>query len=128
MCIRDRKETIKPLDLEQVKDEPLTKEPPGRDAKCEDTKKEYLMAALEDQLKDLPEKQKREYVALILRNHDVFSKDKMDLGRTHVMKHTIELKDNSPSFTKQFRIPESHRAVLICPLKELAQTRGCVSF
>ena len=75
------------------------------------------MAMLEEeiskQVKELPSDLQTLYRDLILKNHDVFSKDKMDLGRTSVMEHEIHLEDESPIYTKQFRIPESHRSVIM---------------
>ena len=50
---------------------------------------------------------------LILRNHDVFSLNKHDIGKCDSMSHRIFLKDSAPVYNKQFRIPESHREVLL---------------
>ena len=52
------------------------------------------------------------YKQLFLRNHDVFSRDKNDLGRANNFEHTIRLKNNDPIYRKQFRIPEAHREAL----------------
>ena len=46
-------------------------------------------------------------------NHVVFSEDKFDLGGTHVMSHEIGLRDKEPVYIKQFRIPETHRFVIL---------------
>ena len=54
-----------------------------------------------------------EIQSLILENHDIFSINKHDIGHTQTMKHSIALKDQEPVYRKQFRIPESHRAVLL---------------
>ena len=50
----------------------------------------------------LPDDVKDDYVSLILGNHDVFSRNKHDLGWTHVMEHLVTLKDDEPVYRKQF--------------------------
>ena len=41
-----------------------------------------------------PEKAKMR-LEVILENHDIFSRDKSDLGKTDIMEHEIWLKDDS---------------------------------
>ena len=81
---------------------------------CEDKDKlSYLLSSITDQVKDLSEDLKKRYAELIEKNHDIFSKDKFDLGRTSIMEHSVRLRDREPVFRKQFRIPEAHRSVLL---------------
>jgi hypothetical protein len=65
------------------------------------------------QLAHLPLEWQEKYLASILRNHDVFSRDKFDIGRTDILSHTVQLKDEEPVYVKQFRIPDTHRSVLV---------------
>ena len=73
-------------------------------------------------LKDLnlkvPEKERNEYLKLLLKNHDVFSKNKNDLGKANNFKHEIHLKTKEPVYIKQFKIPDSHRDNLEAQIKE----------
>jgi len=52
------------------------------------------------------------YHRLFLRNHDVFSTNKEDLGRANNFEHNIKLKNKNPIYKKQFRIPEAHQKAL----------------
>ena len=61
---------------------------------------------------NVPKDQERKYFELFLRNHDIFSKNKHDLGRANNFEHTIKLKDRDPIYRKQFRIPEAHQEAL----------------
>ena len=60
----------------------------------------------------MPDSEKRENINLIARHHDVFSTSKNDLVRASKCTHKIELKDNLPTYRKQFVIQEAHRDVL----------------
>ena len=48
---------------------------------------------------------KREYVRLLLEFSDIVSTDQHDLGRSDAMSHEIELADNTPVYTQQYRLP-----------------------
>ena len=76
----------------------------------------------EEFLKDLnltvPNNEEAEYIELILKNHDVFSSTKHDLGLANNFQHEIKLRSPEPVFRKQFRIPESHRDHLEKQVKE----------
>ena len=73
-------------------------------------------------LKDLnlnvPAEEREKYLKLLLRNHDVFSKNKNDLGSANNFKHEIHLKSKEPVYVKQFKIPESHRDGLEAQIRE----------
>ena len=86
---------------------------PPQNTPGEKDKMSFLRDSIREQTKELSPELQSKYESLILKNHDIFSRDKMDLGRTNIMQHSIKLKDNEPTFVKQFRIPESHRSVLI---------------
>ena len=45
---------------------------------------------------------------LMIRYHDVCSKNKYDLGRAEVIKHSIRMQDDVPTHSRQFRIPLQH--------------------
>jgi len=53
-------------------------------------------------------------------NHfsDVFSKHKNDLGRCDLLQHEIFLKDPTPVYRKQFKIPEGHASAVQEQVKE----------
>jgi len=92
----------------QEKDTPL---PPP----ISDVQKKRLL----EQLKiNVPDDEKSKYVELFMRNYDVFSTDKHDLGRANNFEHTIKLKSPEPIYRKQFRIPESHRDALYQQIDE----------
>ncbi len=61
---------------------------------------------------NVPEDQKSKYVSLFLKNHDIFSDNKEDLGSANNFEHNIKLKDKLPIYRKQFRIPEAHQHAL----------------
>ena len=67
---------------------------------------------------NVPSSEREKYINLILKNHDVFSKSKDDLGKANNFKHEILLKSKEPVYVKQFRIPESHRDKLVAQIKE----------
>ena len=109
--------------VEKVKEEQCTKLELEMDAKpkedlvakgtCEPEKEAMLREVLNEQLRNMDKETAEKYLEAILENHDVFSKDKSDLGRTTVMEHKIRLKDDAPAYNKQFRIPEEHQSILI---------------
>jgi hypothetical protein len=53
-----------------------------------------------------------QYVDLMLRYHDVLSKDKFDLGCADVIEHSIVMEDERPVHQRQFRVPFAHEEVL----------------
>jgi hypothetical protein len=69
-------------------------------------KKRFIMDNLKMGFED---KEKPKYVELIMKNHDIFSFGKMDLGRASTLMHEITLKNEEPIYVKQFKIPEAHR-------------------
>ncbi|MGV1013304.1 MAG: reverse transcriptase family protein, partial [Flavobacterium sp.] len=73
-------------------------------------------------LKDLnltvPAEERQAYLDLILKNHDVFSKTKSDLGCARNFEHKIHLKNSQPTYVKQFPVPEAYRSQLELQVKE----------
>ena len=63
-------------------------------------------------------RKKQKYIELFLKNHDIFSRNKDDLGRANNFEHEIHLKNKEPTFVKQFKIPEAHRDQLEAQIKE----------
>jgi hypothetical protein len=61
---------------------------------------------------NVPDSERKSYEDLILANHDIFSKDKNDLGQANNFEHHIAMKNNEPIFRKQFQIPDAHRLQL----------------
>ena len=101
---------LKPVEFD-MSSKPLTDGPLSEAASHE--KRALLTEALKSQIKDLDPSTQKLYVDLILLNHDVFSNDKYDIGKTHFMEHNVRLSDAAPVYQKQFRILESHRSVLL---------------
>jgi len=66
----------------------------------------------------VPKSEKGKYEKLLVKNFDVFSKDKLDLGTANNFEHRITLSENQPSYIKQFRIPEAHRDALVSQVKD----------
>ena len=103
--------------------------PPPKE-KGERKKMEMLSEVIEEQVKHLPPQIRKQYRDLVQLNHDVFSKDKFDLGRTDVMEHKVRLRTEEPIYQKQFRIPQAHREVLLEHLKrwlDLKVVKPCTS-
>ena len=73
---------------------------------------------LNDIVLNVPANERQIYLKLILENHDVFSKDKNDLGLANHYRHSITLKNTEPLYIKQFKIPEVHRKMLEVQVKE----------
>ena len=86
---------------------------PSAASACDPDKLKFLKDTMRDQVANLPVEWQDKYVNLILDNHDVFSRDKFDLGRTSAISHSVTLRYPEPVFRKQFRIPEAHRSVLL---------------
>ena len=67
---------------------------------------------------NVPDAQRAEYVSLFLKNYDIFSTDKSDLGRANNFEHNIRLHSSDPIYRKQFRIPEAHQESLNTQIDE----------
>ena len=68
---------------------------------------------------NVPPEYKDRYLNLLLRNHDVISSNKYDLGKCNTAMHDIELKTKEPIYIKQFRIPEAQRETVESHIQEL---------
>jgi hypothetical protein len=67
---------------------------------------------LKERLQVLPEEPwRQQYIDLMLRYHDVCSKDKFDLGCADVIKHSIVMEDKRTVHQRQFRVPFAHEEV-----------------
>ena len=66
----------------------------------------------------VPQEELEAYRNLILANHDVFSRDKNDLGRANNFEHHIDMKSNEPIYRKQFQIPDAHQHLLHSQVQE----------
>ena len=87
----------------------------GRTSTCTPEKEEYLKQNLNCPTEGNLHVQ---YEELILRNHDVFAKDKYDLGFSDAVSHKINMKNSQPVYIKQFRIPDAHQDVILDHIKE----------
>ena len=67
---------------------------------------------LKDICLSVPANERIEYLNLIFKNHDVFSKNKNDLGLANHYEHSIALRNTEPLYIKQFKIPDVHRKML----------------
>ena len=90
------------LEEKLSEDQPLPKPLPPK------AKSEFLAGAKIT----VPLEVQKNYEDLIAKHHDVFSTDKNDLGRGTNFEHKIDLKNQDPTYRKQFPIPEAHRPIL----------------
>ena len=67
---------------------------------------------------NVPAEERETYQDILLNHHDVFSLDKGDIGLASNLKHRIDLKDNEPTYRKQFPIPDAHRMELETQVNE----------
>jgi hypothetical protein len=64
---------------------------------------------------------RQRYLDLIMRYHDVCSKDRYDIGFADVIQHSIRMKDDTPVHNRQFRVPFEHEAILHDYVDELVK-------
>ena len=67
---------------------------------------------LQDLTLTVPQELKQQYIDLILRNHDIFSVDKNDLGRANNFTHRIDLKNKAPVYIPQYRLADTTKLAL----------------
>ena len=108
----DTEATIIPVDEAKISSFNTTT---GPQPQCSTEKREYLRTNLQ-----CPEDPhlREQYERLILDNHDVFAKDKYDIGFSDAVSHKIHMKNNKPIFIKQFRIPDAHQDVILDHINE----------
>jgi len=70
---------------------------------------------------------RQKYEDLMLRYHDVCSKDKFDLGHASVIKHKIKMTDDTPVHARQFRIPFAHEEVIFDYVEQLLK-QGAIEY
>ena len=85
---------MKELHLEDNK--PLSQHPPPTAMSTE--KRRFLNQQLDKLLSGMPTYTRQSYEQLIYKNHDIFSLNKFDLGRTNSFQHSISLKDKDPVY------------------------------
>ena len=61
---------------------------------------------------------RQQYEDLILKNHQVFSESKHDIGFSEAVSHKINMKTAQPVYVKQFRIPDTHEQEILNHLEE----------
>jgi hypothetical protein len=89
----------------KVPKDPRWGEGPPLEPKEKKVLKELLQVLVE-------EPWRQQYLDLMLRYHDVLSKDKFDLGCADVIEHSIVMEDERPVHQRQFRVPLAHEEVL----------------
>ncbi len=67
---------------------------------------------------NVPSDYKNKYVDILYKHKKAISVNKYDLGLATHYKHKIHLKDNSPVYRKQFKIPEAHQKFIERSLEE----------
>ncbi len=67
---------------------------------------------------NVPNEFKDKYVDILYKHQKAISANKYDLGLASHYKHKIHLKDNSPVYRKQFKIPEAHQQFIEQSLEE----------
>ena len=67
---------------------------------------------------NVPNEFKDKYVNILYKHQKAISANKYDLGLASNYKHKIHLKDNSPVYRKQFKIPEAHQEFIEQSLEE----------
>lgn len=121
-------ETLMPLDEETISavfgdighDPPQPSAAPATALNVKDRQ------ALIDKLHiEAPAEWRQRYIDLIMRYHDVVSKDKYDLGHASVIKHSIRMRDKEPVHVKQFRTPLYHEDFIYDYVDELLK-RGAI--
>jgi hypothetical protein len=89
----------------KVPEDPKWGEGPPLEPKEKKVLKERLQVLVE-------ELWRQQYLDLMLRYHDVCSKDKFNLGYGDVIEHSIVMEDKKPVHQRQFRVPFAHEEVL----------------
>jgi len=67
---------------------------------------------------NVPNEYKDRYVDILYKHQKAISANKYDLSLASHYKHKINLKDNSPVYRKQFKIPEAHQQFIEQSLEE----------
>jgi hypothetical protein len=67
---------------------------------------------------NVPNEFKDKYVNILYKHQKAISANKYDLGLASNYNHKIHLKDNSPVYRKQFKIPEAHQEFIEQSLEE----------
>jgi len=67
---------------------------------------------------NVPNEYKDKYVNILYKHQKAISANKYDLGLASNYKHKIHLKDNSPVYRKQLKIPEAHQQFIEQSLEE----------
>lgn len=89
--------------------QPQQEEQPGKRMSQQDQQKiDKLIKEMVDR-SHIREPFRSKFIALLQAYRDVISKDKHDLGLTKTLTHSIQMKDETPVYVKQFPLPASHR-------------------
>jgi hypothetical protein len=67
---------------------------------------------------NVPNEFKDKYVNILYKHQKAISANKYNLGLASKYKHKIHLKDNSPVYRNQFKIPEAHQQIIEQSLEE----------
>ena len=89
-----------------------------------ESKKAYLLQNLD--LSSVDPQFRQQYVDFVIKNADIFSESKYDLGYSTALKHTITLRDKEPVFVPQFRIPHDHLDIFDAWVKQMIAAKVIV--
>ena len=77
------------------------------------------------QIGKITEKQKEKLDKLIKENEDIFSRDKSDLGRTGIIKHTIDTGNTKPIKQRSYRITPKEKEIIKAEVDKMLE-RGII--
>ena len=66
---------------------------------------------------------REQYIALVIQNHDVFSRNKWDIGHATSWSHKITMVDEKPIFVPQFRLPHAYQDAVEQMVREMLRAR-----
>ena len=87
-------------------------------------KRAYLLENLN--LSGVDPEFREHYIEWVLRNSDIFSESKWDIGHTKSFSHTIHMSHNRPVFVPQFKIPMAHQEAVETMVKEMLRAKVIV--
>ena len=92
--------------LDEILENLPTATPPSKDSKCSKEKEAFIRQNAK--VDHLSPTEKEEFIALLVKNHDIISSDEFDIGNCKTLKHKLHLKTKKPVYTKQFPLPAAH--------------------
>ena len=87
-------------------------------------KRRYLLENLDLTGVDVEFREK--YIEFVIQNHDVFSRNKWDMGRATSFEHVIHMVDDKPVFVPQFKLPHAYQDAVEDMVKEMLRAKVIV--